>query len=45
MLQLGIIGAGNMGSAILRGIVADGHIKSNQIMVSDRNRNKMEELA
>ena len=33
MRQIGFIGAGNMGSAIIRGAVADGFVKAHQIMI------------
>ena len=44
MRQIGLIGAGNMGSAILRGVVADGFVKPGQITVYDANVKRMEEL-
>ena len=45
MRQLGFIGAGNMGSAILRGVIADGFVKANQIAVCDANRKQLEDLS
>ena len=45
MRQIGFIGAGNMGSAIIRGVVADGFVKAHQIMIYDTSRKRMEELA
>ena len=44
MRRIGFIGAGNMGSAILRGVVADGYIKPAQMVVYDASRKRMEEL-
>ena len=45
MRKLGLIGAGNMGSAILRGVLDAGYLKQNQIVVCDASRRKMEELS
>lgn len=44
MRQIGLIGAGNMGSAILHGVVADGTIRAAQLTVYDVNRKRLEEL-
>ncbi len=45
MRQVGLIGAGNMGSAILHGVVADGSIRAAQLMVYDTNQKKTSDLA
>lgn len=45
MRQIGFIGAGNMGSAIIRGVVQAGFMKPAQIMIWDTSRKRMEELA
>ncbi len=45
MIQtIGMIGAGNMGSAILRGIVEAEYIRASQIIAFDTNRKRMREL-
>ena len=41
---IGMIGTGNMGSAILRGIVEADYIKSSQIIAYDTNNKRMKEL-
>jgi len=41
MFKVGIIGAGNMGEAIVRGLVKGGKLKSTQIIVSDVDRNRV----
>ena len=41
---IGMIGAGNMGSAILRGIVEASYVKASQIIVFDVSRRKMKEI-
>jgi len=41
---IGMIGAGNMGSAILRGIVEAEYVRPSQIIAYDANRKKMREL-
>ena len=41
---IGMIGAGNMGSAILRGIVEAEYVRASQIVAYDNNRKKMREL-
>ncbi len=41
---IGMIGAGNMGSAILRGIVEAEYIRASQIIAFDTNRKRMREL-
>lgn len=45
MRTLGLIGAGNMGSAILRGMLDAGYVKASQVMVCDASRRRMEELS
>lgn len=45
MRTLGLIGAGNMGSAILRGMLDAGYMKPSQVVVCDKSRRRMEELA
>lgn len=37
MMKLGFIGAGNMGSAILNGILKEGHLSVDQIAITDKN--------
>lgn len=44
MKQVGFVGAGNMGSAIIRGVLADGFLKPSQIMICDSNRRRLDEL-
>lgn len=45
MRTLGLIGAGNMGGAILRGVVADGYLQASSIVVFDTNlRSKADSL-
>ena len=41
---IGMIGAGNMGSAILRGIVEAEYVRASQIIAYDSNRKRMREL-
>jgi len=41
---IGMIGTGNMGSAILRGIVEAEYIRASQIIAYDTNRKRMREL-
>ena len=41
---IGMIGAGNMGSAILRGIVEAEYVRASQIVAYDTNRKRMREL-
>ena len=41
---IGMIGAGNMGSAILRGIVEAEYVRASQIIAFDSNRKRMREL-
>ena len=41
---IGMIGAGNMGSAILRGIVEVEYVRASQIVAFDTNRKRMHEL-
>ena len=44
MKQIGLIGAGHMGSAILRGAINGGFLKAAQVTVCDTDRAKLEEL-
>ena len=41
MKMVGLIGAGNMGGAILRGVIDAGYLKQSQIIVCDASRRKM----
>lgn len=43
--RVGFIGAGNMGSAILRGMLDAGYVKASQVAVCDTSRRKLEELS
>lgn len=43
-IKLGFIGAGNMGSAMMKGILSSGLIKAGDIYMSDVNRRKLEAL-
>lgn len=43
--RIGMIGAGNMGSAILRGIVDAEYVKPSQCMVFDVNRRKLRDIS
>ena len=43
--MVGMIGAGNMGSAILRGIVDSDYVKASQIIVFDTNNKKLREIS
>lgn len=45
MLKLGFLGVGNMGGAILRGVLAAGYVAQEDIAVCRRNRRKLEELS
>lgn len=45
MLKLGFLGVGNMGGAILRGVLAAGFMEQEDIAVCRRNRRKLEELS
>ncbi|WP_457634590.1 pyrroline-5-carboxylate reductase [Persephonella sp.] len=42
MFKIGIIGCGNMGEAVVKGIINSGKIKSTQIIVSDIDPDKVE---
>ena len=42
--MIGMIGTGNMGSAILRGIVDSDYVKANQIVAFDTSSRRMNEL-
>ena len=44
MQTIGMIGAGNMGGAILRGAAARGYLKAQQLRVCDLDSNKLEAL-
>ncbi len=44
-MRIGFIGAGNMGGAILRGMLDAGYIKASQAVVCDVSRRRMEELS
>ncbi len=43
--EIGIIGAGNMGSAIARGLIETGYIRPDQLAVCDKNREQLEAIA
>ena len=45
MLKLGFLGVGNMGGAILRGVLSAGYLAEDDIAVCRRNRRKLEELS
>lgn len=45
MLKLGFIGAGNMGSAILRGLVSAGYLMADDMAVCDVSEKKLMELS
>lgn len=45
MKRLGFIGGGNMGGAILRGVLADGYVKATDVAVCDVSRRKLEEIS
>ena len=45
MKRVGLIGAGNMGSAILRGMLAAEYLRPTDIAVCDVSRRKLEELS
>lgn len=45
MLKLGFLGIGNMGGAILRGVLEAGYLVEEDIAVCRRNRRKLEELS
>ena len=45
MKSVGIIGAGSMGSSIIRGVLDGGYIRQNQLTVFDTNMQKLEELS
>ena len=45
MLKLGFIGAGNMGSAILRGLVAAKYISADEMAICDLDPRKLETLS
>lgn len=45
MLKLGFIGAGNMGSAILRGLIAAEYLTADDMAICDLNTRRLEELS
>ncbi len=45
MLKLGFIGAGNMGSAILRGLIAAEYLTADDMAICDLNARRLEELS
>jgi len=45
MLKLGFIGAGNMGSAILRGVIAANYLSADDMAICDLSARKLEELS
>ncbi|MCH5285810.1 MAG: pyrroline-5-carboxylate reductase [Christensenellaceae bacterium] len=45
MKRVGLIGAGNMGSAILRGMLAADYLRPTDVAVCDVSRRKLEELS
>lgn len=45
MLKLGFIGAGNMGSAILRGLIAADYLTADDMAICDLNTRRLEELS
>ena len=45
MLKLGFIGAGNMGSAILRGLIHAQYITADDMAICDLSARKLEELS
>jgi len=42
MFKIGIIGIGNMGEAILKGILSNTNISSDEIIVSDKNKERID---
>ena len=45
MRKIGLIGAGNMGSAILRGMIDAEYVKASQMVVCDASKKRIEEIA
>ena len=45
MLKLGFIGAGNMGSAILRGLISSEFLMADDMAICDLNARRLEELS
>ena len=43
-MKLGIIGAGNMGSSILKGVTSSNFLENKNIAIFDLNKEKIEEL-
>ena len=44
-MKLGIIGAGNMGSSILKGVTSSNFLENKNITIFDLNKEKIEELS
>ena len=44
-MKLGIIGAGNMGSSILKGVTSSNFLENKNIAIFDLNKEKIEELS
>ena len=44
-MKLGIIGAGNMGSSILKGVTSSNFLENKNIAIFDLNKGKIEELS
>ena len=45
MLKLGFIGIGNMGGAILRGVVSAGYLTPEEMAACDLSRRKLEDIS
>ncbi|NQS99978.1 MAG: NAD(P)-binding domain-containing protein, partial [Candidatus Omnitrophica bacterium] len=39
-MKIGIIGCGNMGQALLKGIIAKRYARSNELLISDKDKRK-----
>ncbi len=44
MFKIGIIGSGNMGEALLKGFIQKGEINPSEIIISDINKDRIDEL-
>ncbi len=44
-MKIGFIGAGNMGSALVRGMISSGNFKVEDIIVCDKNKNSLKTLS
>lgn len=44
MFKLGILGVGNMGEALLRGVINSSKFKPSEILVFDKNEDRMQEM-